>query len=169
MKTKEAILSRRSIRKFTDSEVSFELLEQIVEAGCSAPSACNKKPYEIYVVTNEEILEKLNKSSRFSNMPSKAKIVVCCNLKKALPLGLSDYWIQDASAVVENMLIMINELGLGACWCGLYPQVKPTEKVREILELDEKIVPMALINLGWPKEIREPHSGIDEKRVHFIK
>ena len=169
MDTKNAILSRRSIRKFTDEAVSEELLNQIVEAGCSAPSACNKKPYEIYVITNEEMLEKLNKSSRFSNMPSKIKIVVCGNLKKALPFGLGEYWIQDASAVVENMLIMINDLGLGACWCGLYPQNKPTEYVRDVLELDEKIVPMALINLGWPKENKEPHKGIDEKRVHFIR
>ena len=102
MDTKTAILTRRSIRKFTEEKVSDELIEQILEAGCSAPSACNRKPYEIYVITNEEKLEQLNKSGRFTNMPSQVKIVVCGDLDKALPKDFAEYWIQDASAVIHN-------------------------------------------------------------------
>ena len=169
MEITEAILSRRSIRKYTDQAISNELIEQIVEAGCSAPSACNKKPYEIYVVTNEEKLVKLNKSGRFTNMPSKLKIVVCGNKKKALPFGMGEYWIQDASAVTQNMLIMINALGLGACWCGCHPQKDVVKNIQEILELDEHIIPLALLNIGYPNEEKEPHSGYDLNKVHYIK
>ena len=163
------ILARRSIRKFKDAVVSDELIEKILEAGCSAPSACNRKPYEIFVITNEEKLEQLNKCGRFTNMPSNVKIVVCGNLNKSLPKDMASYWIQDASAVTTNMLLMINELGLGACWCGILPQQKVMDNVKEILSLEDHLIPFSLINLGYPDEHKEAHKGYDKDKIKFIR
>ena len=69
MNTKEAILNRRSIRKFKDTKIDLTMINDLIEAGYNAPSACNRKPLNFYVITNEEKLELLNKSSKFSNMP----------------------------------------------------------------------------------------------------
>ena len=133
MDIKELILSRRSIRKFQNKKVEKEKLDLLLEAACSAPSACNRKPYQIYVITDEEKLELLTNSGRYTKMTSPLKIVVCGDMKKTLPRSMAEYWIQDASAVVENILLMANGIGLGACWCGVYPQDRVMENVKYII------------------------------------
>lgn len=168
MNIKDLILSRRSIRKFKDKKVEEEKIELLLEAACSAPSACNKKPYEIYVVTDEEKLDLLSKSGRYTKMHSPLKVVICGDLKKALPQSMADYWIQDASAVVENILLMANGIGLGACWCGVYLQNRVMDNIKGILNLEDNLVPFALINIGYPDEIKNSHSGYDESIIHYI-
>ena len=168
MNTKEAILNRRSIRKFKDTKISNDMIHDLIEAGYNAPSACNRKPLNFYVVTNEEKLEQLNKSSKFSNMPSPLIIIVSGYLPLALPKSMSEYWIQDASAATQNILLMATQLGLGACWNGLHPQVNAVERVRKILNLDEEVIPLSLIHIGYMDEEKEAHSGFDNKRVFYI-
>ena len=168
MDIKELILSRRSIRKFQDKKVEKEKLDLLLEAACSAPSACNRKPYQIYVITDEEKLELLTNSGRYTKMTSPLKIVVCGDMKKTLPRSMAEYWIQDASAVVENILLMANGIGLGACWCGVYPQDRVMENVKDILSLEEDLIPFALINIGYPDETKNPYTGYDESIIHYL-
>lgn len=165
----EAILKRRSVRKFTDEAVPRELIDKLLEAADAAPSACNKRPLEFYAVTNGEVLEKLSLSGRFTRFKSPLIIVVVGNLSRALPLQLSDYWIHDAGAATENILLAATSLGLGSCWCGVHPQKRVMDKVKETLGLTEKQIPFALIKLGFPAESHEPHAGYEPKRVHFIE
>ena len=56
MELKEALLKRRSCRKYLDKKVEEELIEELMVAAMSGPSACNKKPWKFYVVTDEEKL-----------------------------------------------------------------------------------------------------------------
>ena len=165
----ETILKRRSVRKFTEEKVPRELIGKLLSAADAAPSACNKRPLEFYAVTNEEKLEELSLSGRFTRFKSPLIIVVVGNLGRALPLGLSDYWIHDAGAATENILLAATSLGLGACWCGVHPQKRVMEKVREALELSEKQIPFALIKLGFPAENPAPHAEYEPKRVHFVE
>ena len=65
MELKEALLKRRSVRKFTEEAVSEEMIQELLHAAMSGPSACNKKPWEFYVVTNTEKLEALKGASDF--------------------------------------------------------------------------------------------------------
>ena len=169
METGEAILKRRIIRKYLDEEVDEELLYKLVEAGYSAPSACNKKPFNIYVVTNKEKILLLNKSGMFTRMNSPVIIIVAGVLSRGLPGSLKQYWIQDCAAVTQNILIKATSLGLGSCWNGLYPQEKVSNKVKNILSLDDDIVPLSLIHIGYSNENKECNSGFDQKRVFFIK
>lgn len=169
MEAREAILGRRSVRKFTDEKVPEELVLQLLEAGYNAPSACNKKPLKFFVISKEETLVALNKSGLFTNMPSPLAIVVAGDLSRTLPLGFSQYWVQDAAAATENILIMAHALGLGACWNGVYVQDSLVKKIGEILGVDKKTVPFSLIRIGYPKQTPPPHEGFDEKRVTFIR
>ena len=121
MELKEVLLKRRSVRKFTAESVSDEMIEELLHAAMSGPSACNKKPWEFYVVTNEEKLEELKGASKFTKFSAKLAIIVCGNLSHALPMHLADYWIQDCSAAAENILLRVTDLGLGAVWCGIHP------------------------------------------------
>ena len=60
MEVKEALLKRRSVRKFKEDKICEEIINELLIAAMSGPSACNKKPWEFYVVTNEEIFSVLN-------------------------------------------------------------------------------------------------------------
>ena len=101
-------------------------------------------------------------------MPSPLIIIVAGYLPLALPKSMQDYWIQDASAATQNILLMATELGLGTCWNGVYPQVNAVERIKKILELSDDIIPLSLIHVGYMDEEKEAHSGFDNKRVFYI-
>lgn len=169
MEVKEALLKRRSVRKFTDEPVSDEMIEELLHAAMSGPSACNKKPWEFYVVTNEGKLEELRNASKFSKMSSKLAILVCGNLLHALPLKMAEYWIQDCSAAIENILLRVTDLGLGAVWCGLHPQKGAEERTRKILDIPKTQIPLGLLVIGHPAEEPEARDQYDPKHIHYIK
>lgn len=112
MELKEVLKARRSVRKYKDEPVSKEDIDYLLHAAMSGPSACNRTPWEFYVITNKESLEKLRKASRFSNINAPLAIIVCGNLSRALPSQLSPYWIQDCSAATENILLAATDLKL---------------------------------------------------------
>ena len=162
------VLRRRSVRRFKDTPVENEKVFSLLEAACAAPSACNRKPVDFYVISGEEKTAELSNCGRFTRFKSPLIIVVVGNLSRALPLSFSEYWIHDAAAAAENILIQATALGLGSCWCGIHPQKRVMEKVSAALGLSDRQIPFAMIKLGYPDDHPEPHSGIDEKRVHFI-
>ena len=169
MELKEVLLKRRSVRKFTEEPVSDEMIEELLHAAMSGPSACNKKPWDFYVITNEEKLEELKGASKFTKFSAKLAIVVCGNLLKALPLQMASYWIQDCSAATENILLRVTDLGLGAVWCGIHPQKKAEERVRTMLDIPKTQIPLNVIFIGHPAEESEARDQYEEKCVHRIK
>lgn len=169
MELKEVLLKRRSVRKFTDEAVSEEFIDEMFHAAMSGPSACNRRPWEFYVVTNEDILTKLQSATPYTKMKSKLAIIVCGNLSKALPGQLADFWVQDCSAATENILLRATDLGLGAVWCGIHPQKAAEEKVAQILDLSSEQIPLNIIFLGHPAESPEARDQYDEEAVHYIR
>lgn len=163
------ILKRRSVRKFKDTPIEKELIDKLLEAACAAPSACNRRTTDFYVVRGEEMLGKISRAGLFTRMKAPLIIVVVGNLTRALPLDMAEYWIHDAGAASENILIQATALGLGSCWCGIHPQKRVMQKVSEALGLSDKQIPFAMIKIGYPDEFPAPHEGIDEKRVHFVE
>ena len=169
MDLKDVLLKRRSVRKFTDEEVSEVHIDELMHAAMSGPSACNRRPWAFYVVTNPEKLELLRGASRFTKMHAPLAIVVCGDLGRALPMQLADYWVQDCSAATENILLRAVDLGLGAVWCGIVPQKRAEQKVREALELPAKHAPLNIIFIGHPAEAPAPRDQYEEKRVHYVR
>lgn len=169
MELKEVLLKRRSVRKFTDEPVSDEMIEELMHAAMSGPSACNKRPWEFYVVTNEQKLEELKGATMFTKFSSKLAIVVCGNLSRALPMQLGSFWIQDCSAATENILLRATDLGLGAVWCGIHPQKRPEERVRKMLDIPKTQIPLNVIFMGHPAEEPEARDQYEGARVHYIK
>ena len=114
----QSIFNRRSIRKYTGEAVPEEMIEQILRAGMAAPSAHNKQPWHFIVIDNKDTLLEIPKFHPYSNMLKEAShaIVVCGDSTIEESEG---YWVQDCSAATENMLLMAQELGLGACWLGV--------------------------------------------------
>ena len=131
MELQEVLQKRRSIRKFTQEGVSKEDIELLLRAAMSGPSACNKTPWEFYVVTNPDMLDKLHGATRFTKIDAPLAIIVCGNLSRALPLQLESYWVHDCSAASENILLAATDLGLGSVWCGIHPQKRAEKKAEE--------------------------------------
>ena len=169
MELKDVLLKRRSVRKFTEEPVSEEMIEELLHAAMSGPSACNKKPWEFYVVSNSEALKSLQSASKFTKMTAPLAMIVCGTLSRALPLGMAEYWIQDCSAATENILLRVTDLGLGAVWCGIHPQKRAVQKVREILGMNDKMVPLNIILIGHPAEEPEARDQYEEKFVHYVR
>ena len=167
---KEIMYNRRSIRKYTEEKVSKENIDLLLHYAMCGPSACNRKPWKFYVVTNEEILSKLRKVSMFSNMNAPCAIIVCGDEQKALPKTMSTFWIQDCSAAIENILLGAESLDLGACWIGLYPQERVVSRMKSILSIkDEKIIPLGMVYIGYKNEEKRPSCAYDESNIIYIE
>jgi len=169
LELKDVLLRRRSIRKFTDEAVSDGDIAALLHAAMSGPSACNRRPWAFYVVTDEAVLAQLRAATHFSRFKSKLVIVVCGNLARTLPGALGDYWIQDCSAATENILLRATDLGLGAVWCGVHPQKRAEKKVGEILGLDTRTIPLNIIHLGHPAEVAEARDQYEARCVHYLR
>ena len=169
MEVKDALLKRRSIRKFTEEEVSEEVINELLIAGMSGPSAVNKRPWEFYVIKDKAKLEELRAhGAPFGKMNAPLAIVVCGNLAHALPLKLGEYWVQDCSAATENILLRATELGLGTVWCGVYPSKIAVKSTRKVIGAGMLEIPLNVVWIGHPAEVKEARSQYDEKKVHRI-
>ena len=163
------ILSRRSIRKYTNEPVSREDILRLLQAAMAAPSATNRKPWEFVVVTEPEVLESLRRVLPFGRYNAPAAIIVCGNMGRALPWPARDFWIQDCSAATENILLAATGLGLGAVWVGVHPIGLLVKAVSRVLSLPKGVIPLGVVYVGHPAEAKAPRTQYDEKRVHWQK
>lgn len=165
MEAYEAILTRRSIRAYTDQPVSTELIHKLLVAAMSAPSAGNQQPWQFVVVTERRLLDALADLLPFGKMLRQAPlaIVVCGDAKGAPREG---YWVQDCSAATENILLAAHALGLGGVWLGVYPREDRVAGVRSIIGIPERITPLCVLSIGYPLEPGGPVERYNVERVH---
>lgn len=164
------IMTRTSIRQFTEQPVSKDTLDNIVKAGMAAPSAMNKQPWAFVVVTERAMLDSLNDIHPYANLKTAtAAIIVCGDMDKTIEGVGREYWVQDCSAATENILLAAHAYGLGAVWCGVYPVPERIKPVQETLGMPENIVPLNIISMGYPAENPEPKDKFDATNIHYQK
>lgn len=162
------IATRASVRQFTDQPVEAAVMEQILRAGMAAPSAVNKQPWAFVVVTEAEQIAALNDVHPYANLKTAtAAVIVCGDMDKALEGRAREYWVQDCSAVTENILLAAHALGLGAVWCGVYPSLERTAAVSEVLGLPGSIVPLNIITMGYPAADVQPKDKWNPDNIHY--
>ena len=162
----DPVLSRRSIRKYTDKPVTHDQLMLLVRAAMAAPSADDERPWHFIVITDQNIRSRIPDIHPFAHVAitAPAVIIVCGDesLQK-----MQGFWIQDCAAATENILIEAHQLGLGAAWIGIFPVEGRVEGFRRLLDMPDNIIPFSLVVLGYPGEFREPADRFDEARLHF--
>ncbi len=161
------IFARRSIRRYTAEPVSPEALGALLQAAMAAPSASNRKPWEFVVVTEAEQLAALRGKLVFGRYSAPAAIVVCGNMRIAYPGVGRDFWIEDCSAAMQNILLAATGLGLGSVWVGVYPIKPMITAVARVLNLPEHVLPLGVAWVGHPAEAKPPRTQYDERRVHW--
>ena len=160
------IMTRTSIRQYTNEPVSKADIETMLRAGMAAPTAVNKQPWHFVAVTNKEKLAELA-GRRGMLKQAGVAIVVCGNLDKAMQGKAQEFWIQDCSAATENILLAANALGLGAVWTGCYPMEDRGAEVSKVLKLPETIVPLCVIAIGHPAEQPTPKDKWKPENVSY--
>ena len=164
------IMTRTSIRQFTNQPIAKDTLVSIVKAGMAAPSAVNLQPWSFIVIDEPEVLQKLNEVHPYSNLKTAtAAIVVCGLLDKTDNESIRAYWVQDCSAASENILLAAHAYGLGAVWCGVYPNDERIPSVKEVLGIPENVMPLNIITMGYPAENPEPKDKFKTENIHYQK
>lgn len=163
----DVILTRRSIRKYTDEPVNDGMLKDILEAAMSAPSAGNEQPWHFMIIRERSKLEEIIKyhphALMLKNAP--AAILVCAD-KNEDKFGIP-YWAVDCAAATENLLLAAHFLGLGAVWLGVYPREERCAALRKVFAMPENIIPFSLVALGFPAEEKPPANRYRENRIHW--
>lgn len=154
------IYTRRSIRVYSDRQISDEDIEKILKAAMLAPSAGNEQPWHFIVVRDREMLKKMSEAFTFGQMlpNASAAIVVCADPK--LSKYPYDMWVQDCSAATENILLAARCLGIGSVWLGVYPREERMKALRELLGIPENIVVFSVVSLGYPKDEKDRKSVV---------
>ena len=166
----DAIKNRRSIRFMRKDKIDPEILNDIIAAGFQAPSGHNTKGWHVYVTENEETLNNLSEIHSWAKFVKNAGAVVCVCYDTS---ELGDFWVEDSSAFMENMLIQATEYGLGSCWIGvrgieINGKVMDAE-VRKILNVDPKYKILSLCILGKTAKTFNFSKEIDLKeRIHIV-
>lgn len=157
------IFERRSIRKFEKANIEDEKIEKILKAAMAAPSAKNVQPWYFIVVTNKELLTKIAEIHPYAGMIKNAPagIVVCGNKNE-------EFWVQDCSAAMQNILLAATALDLGSVWVGYYPLQERIDSLTEVLKLDKDYVPLGVCALGYPARRKDPDTKYLEDKVDYI-
>lgn len=151
----ETIFKRRSVRKYTETPVTDVQVKQIIRAGMAAPSAKNSQEWVFIVLRDPEIYKTFFEVhvNAFAMKTAQAAILVCADLSKEQDPG-QDWWIQDCSAAMENMLLEATDLGLGSLWLGVHPKSDRIACLKEVCKLPEGIEPLGIVALGEPTKDR---------------
>lgn len=165
----DAIYKRRSVRKFFDKKVSRQDLTELVKLGCAGPTAMNKKPWKFIVIEEKETMDELRGVMRFGRYNAPAAIIVCGDMKKAISLIGKDFWIQDCSAAMENMMLGAIEMGLGTLWLGATPLKYTIEHVSALLGLPKHMIPLGVMYVGYPVDETEPRTQFSKDNIVFGK
>ncbi len=164
----DAIMTRSSVRSYTDQVVEQSKVEMILKAGMAAPTGGNKQPWSMVVITEREILDAIPPIVKGASMAAKAQlaIAVCGTPSEAF---LPEYWVQDCSAMTENILLAAHAMGLGAVWCGVYPEngTGRVDAISSLLSLPKGVLPLSIIVIGYPDSEPSVKDKWNPSKVHY--
>jgi nitroreductase len=165
----EAIKKRRTVRAFTEEEVTDEQVEAIVEMGMYAPTYMNRKPWHFVVIRDKELQGKLGETLGVRPYIQQASVVIAVYGDPEV----SNTWDLDGCAAIENMLIAATALGLGSAWAGSPGNVAwgdAEELMRDALKVPSGFNALSLVCLGHPAKVTVPHTKderYDKTRIHY--
>ncbi len=166
------ILTRTSIRAYSDKAVDSATIEKLLRAAMAAPTAMNKQPWEFVVVTDKVILAELAEKFPNAKMVAGAAlaVVACGDINKGAGGAAAPMWVSDLSAASQNLLLAAHSMGLGAVWTGVYPNNEKVALLQATLGLPENIIPLNIIPIGYPKEaIPAAKDKWDTAKIHYNK
>jgi nitroreductase len=176
MNLTEGLLTRRSIRKYTDQKIDKETIEEILKAAQHAPTAHNKQPWEFLVIGDKEALAHLRHLQRWTSFAKDAAcaIFVCGDINQSFNRHKEDekwsFVDVDCALATQNLLLAAHDKGIGTCYCGCAPMQRVVDSVKKYLNLPENIRPFAIVTMGYPAETpKQPEDRYKPEKIHWDK
>ena len=173
----ENILSRKSVRSYTEQKLTDAQIETLLRAAMAAPSGSNIQPWHIVVLTDpseyDTIFEGNFNMEKFKQ--AAAVFVMCADTTVTrTPRGGGDpvtvpngTWRDDLGAATENLLLAAESMGLGACWTASYPDVNRYMPPKKALGLPDTVLPYAIVPVGYPAGDEQPKDKWNPDKVHY--
>ncbi len=183
----ENIKSRRSVRKYKETQIEQEKIDAIIEAGLFAPSGHNAQPWHFTVVQNSDIINEISNGTResflnsdiplFKRMARNDKYHFLYNAPTIIIVSGrregSYSMAADLGAATQNMLLAAESLGISSCWIGLvveYFRGEEMEKRKEKLKIPKDCEVQYAITLGYSSLPESPKAHPrKESTVNYIK
>ena len=146
------ILTRRSVRAFSEQDISREVLDQILQAAIYAPSGMNKQTWQFTAIVNRDkiqtlakLIEKILKRKGY-NFYNPAVIVLASNERE------SNWGREDNACALENMFLAANSFGIGSVWINQLKDICDEPEIRSYLQevgIPESHVVYGVAALGY--------------------
>ncbi len=163
------IATRTSIRDYEARPVEKEKVEKLLKAAMAAPTAMNRQPWHFVVVDERSVLNAIGgegpNAKKFQKAP--LAIIVCGDMSKTIDGDGRDFWVHDASAATENLLLAAHAMGLGAVWTGGFPAQDRVAALRKTLALPDSIVPLNAVAIGYPAEHPQPKDKFNAANISY--
>lgn len=167
----DCIMTRASVRSYTDEQVSDSLINTILRAGMAAPTAANQQPWQFVIVTEQALKDSITATFEYTKMVEHCSfaVVVCGDMDNLFTGDMPDggFWVEDCSAASENMLLAAHALGIGGVWCGIYPLKDREERLRSIRRLPSGLTPLNVMAFGYPAQDVAPKDKWAPAKVHY--
>jgi nitroreductase len=164
METLKCIEERVSVRKYAKAEMPKEDMDKILKAGMEAPSAMNRRPYELIVNTDNAFWNDFAKEKPTCSIAATAALTVLV-VGDSNKNPTQEFLIEDASNVSENILLAATELGYGSLWAGIKFDSDFFKKLISYFNLPAGYLPISLLIVGKPGE----HKGHEQNRYEKVK
>ena len=177
--TIRTIMSRKSVRSFTDQAIPDEYMEAMLKAAMAAPSGSNIQPWHFVVVTDKSQFDRVfenNFNLRIFNTAA-AVVVFCADTTVTRPprdnpdgepvTRPNRTWRDDMGACTENFLLAAESLGLGAVWTASYPDPVRFLTMKRELGLPDNFLPYCAVAVGYPAGDEQPKDKWKPERIHY--
>lgn len=163
--TIKELYDRKSVRVFTEQEITDDQRQEILNSAMQAPTAGNQQMYTIIDIQNQELKEKM--AVLCDNQPfiAKAKLVLvfCADFRKwydafvvagANPrkpaVGDLMISVSDSAIAAQNAVVAAHSMGIGSCYIG--DVMENAEKMKETLNLPQYVFPCVMLVFGYPTQ-----------------
>ena len=162
------LYNRVSIRKYENKPVEDVKIKELLRAAMNAPTARNLQSWKFLVITNREALDHMTDLQPYTSMMKQAYCAILvmgdrnCN-------PVDEYLYVDAAAAIENILVEGVNQGLGTCWCAVAPLQERVDNFRNYFHLDDHLLPIGVVAVGYPNEFKERVDQFDETKISYYK
>ncbi len=164
------IMTRTSVRKFKQQLVEDAKVEALLRAGMASPTSGDMQPWHFVVLKDKKDIDRYAASNKYHAEDIKKTplfIFVCADTTRMAEGQGRELWVQDLSAVSENILLAAHAMGLGACWTTIYPIQKKVNGISRTLNLPGNLIPLNGIIIGYPDEPLQPKDKWDTKKITY--
>lgn len=159
----ELAKARYSCRRFSDKKIEREKLEKVLETGRIAPTAKNRQPQRVFIIESEEGIKKVREVCNYHfYAPTVLLFTFDKNVSGKNSFTGKEYGYEDVAIAITQMMLAATSLGLGTTYVGAFDY----DLTAKTFDLDDNLVPVAYLPIGYPREDDRP-SRLHDTNIPF--